>query len=157
MPNDNYIIEEAVKLAREGVSVTLPVNGQSMLPFIVGGKESVILKAPGQVYKGLVMLAWADNSRYVVHRVVGIDGDKVTLMGDGNLKGKEYCKLSDLKAEVTHVVSADGKTRFLYTKKRMMAAKVWWYLRPIRRYLLFVLKLSARPKRGACYWRDARK
>ena len=34
---DNEIIEEAVRLAREGVNVTLPVKGQSMLPFIIGG------------------------------------------------------------------------------------------------------------------------
>ena len=40
---DNEIIEEAISLAREGVRVTFPVKGQSMLPFIIGGKESVIL------------------------------------------------------------------------------------------------------------------
>ena len=32
----------------EGVCVTLPVNGNSMLPFIIGGKESVILQQPSQ-------------------------------------------------------------------------------------------------------------
>ena len=41
--NDKEIIEEAIRLAREGVRVTFPVKGQSMLPFIIGGKESVIL------------------------------------------------------------------------------------------------------------------
>ena len=34
---DNEIIEEAIRLAREGVNVTLPVKGRSMLPFIIGG------------------------------------------------------------------------------------------------------------------------
>ena len=41
---DNEIIEEAVRLVREGVNVTLPVKGLSMLPFIIGGKEGVIEK-----------------------------------------------------------------------------------------------------------------
>ena len=41
---DNEIIEEAIRLVREGVSVTFPVNGHSMLPFIIGGKENVILQ-----------------------------------------------------------------------------------------------------------------
>lgn len=140
MPNDNYIIEEAVKLVREGVSVTLPVNGQSMLPFIVGGKESVILQKPEGLNVGTVVLAWVDDSRYVVHRIVGIEGDRLVLMGDGNLKGKEYCKAPDVKAKVTHVVSADGQTHFLYTTKRWRAAKVWWYLRPIRRILLAIYR-----------------
>ena len=37
---DNDIIEEAIRLVREGVNVTLPVIGLSMLPFIIGGNES---------------------------------------------------------------------------------------------------------------------
>ena len=37
---DNEIIEEAIRLVREGVNVTLPVNGNSMLPFIIGGKRA---------------------------------------------------------------------------------------------------------------------
>ena len=46
---DNEIIEEAVRLVREDVNVTLPVKGLSMLPFIIGGKESVILHRPGLI------------------------------------------------------------------------------------------------------------
>ena len=34
---DYDIIEEAIRLVREGVNVTLPVKGRSMLPFIIGG------------------------------------------------------------------------------------------------------------------------
>ena len=55
--NDNEIIEEAIRLAREGVRVTFPVKGQSMLPFIIGGKESVILRRPGVIDVGDVVLA----------------------------------------------------------------------------------------------------
>ncbi|MBQ2209291.1 MAG: hypothetical protein II404_04935, partial [Prevotella sp.] len=62
---DNEIIEEAIRLAREGVNVTLPVNGNSMLPFIIGGKESVILHRPGLIDVGDVVLAWVDGCRYV--------------------------------------------------------------------------------------------
>ena len=56
---DNEIIEEAIRLVREGVNVTLPVKGLSMQPFIIGGKESVILRGPGGVIDvGDVVLAW---------------------------------------------------------------------------------------------------
>ena len=58
---DNEIIEEAIRLVDEGVSVTLPVNGNSMLPFIIGGKESVILQKPELPKVGDVVLAWADG------------------------------------------------------------------------------------------------
>ena len=137
---DNGFIEEAVRLVQEGVTVTFPVTGQSMLPFIIGGKESVILHAPGLTAVGDVVLARVDGNGYVVHRIINIDGDRVTLMGDGNVRGTEHCLLKDVKARVTHVVSADNKKRDLYSRWRVRAAKVWYWLRPIRRYLLAIYR-----------------
>ena len=137
---DNDIIEEAIRLVREGVNVTLPVKGLSMLPFIIGGKDSVILHRPGLIDVGDVVLAWVDGCRYVVHRIIRIDGDRITLMGDGNVKGTEHCLLKDVKARVTHVVDAKDKTHYLYNRWRMLGAKVWYWLRPIRRYLLAIYR-----------------
>ena len=147
---DNEIINEAIRLVEEGVSVTLPVNGRSMLPFIIGGRESVILQQPPkqgetrqgapQLKLGDVVLAWVEGNRYVVHRVIRIDGDRVTLMGDGNLVGTEHCLLNDIKARVTHVVDAKGCQHDLYHTWRRRAAKVWFWLRPIRRYLLAIYR-----------------
>ena len=137
---DNDLIEEAIRLVREGVRVTLPVNGNSMLPFIIGGKESVILHSPGGIVDvGDVVLAWVDGNRYVVHRIIKLDYDRVTLMGDGNLT-TEHCALGDIKARVTHVVDAKDKTHYLYNRWRMLGAKVWYWLRPIRRYLLAIYR-----------------
>ena len=137
---DHEIIEEAILLVDEGVSVTLPVNGNSMLPFIIGGKESVILQQPELPKVGGVVLAWADGYRYVVHRIVRIDGERVTLMGDGNLMGTEHCLIGDIKARVTHVVDAKKRTHYLYKGWRKLAAKVWYWLRPVRRYLLAIYR-----------------
>ena len=137
---DNEIIEEACRLVREGVNVTLPVKGLSMQPFIIGGKESVILHSPGGIVDvGDVVLAWVDGDRYVVHRIIKLDYDRVTLMGDGNLT-TEHCALGDIKARVTHVVDAKDKTHYLYNRWRMLGAKVWYWLRPIRRYLLAIYR-----------------
>ena len=138
---DNEIIEEAIRLVREGVNVTLPVNGNSMLPFIIGDKDSVILRGPGGVIDvGDVVLAWVDGCRYVVHRIIKLDYDRVTLMGDGNVGVTEHCLLGDIKARVTHVVDAKDKTHYLYNRWRMLGAKVWYWLRPIRRYLLAIYR-----------------
>lgn len=137
---DNEIIEEAIRLVEDDVSVTLPVNGNSMLPFIVGGKESVILQKPEQLKVGDVVLAWADGYRYVVHRIIRIDGNSVTLMGDGNLIGTEHCTLNDIKAIATHVVDDKEHTHYLYNRWRKSAAKMWFRLRPMRRYLLAIYR-----------------
>ncbi len=136
---DNDIISEAVRLVHEGIAVTLPVNGWSMLPFIIGGKEKVILQRPDNFQCGDIVLAWVDDARYVVHRIIRIDGDSVTLMGDGNIIGTEHCLRNDIRARATHVVNDSG-THDLYTPWRMRAARLWWWLRPIRRYILAIYK-----------------
>ena len=140
MITDERIIGEAIRLVEDGVSVTFPVNGNSMLPFIIGGKESVILQKPELPKVGDVVLAWVEKCRYVVHRIIRIDGDHVTLMGDGNLSGTEHCALKDIKARVTHVVGADEKPHDLYCRWRRVAARLWWHLRPVRRYILAIYK-----------------
>ena len=141
MITDADILQEAIRLVNDGVSVTLPVNGQSMLPFIIGGRESVILQKPVELKVGDVVLAWVDDGRYVVHRIIRISGDEVTLMGDGNLAGTEHCKLTDVKAKATHVVDAKEHQHYLYTPWRCRATKMWWRLRPIRRYILAIYKI----------------
>ncbi len=137
---DGQIIGEAIRLVDEGVTVTFPVNGYSMIPFIIGGRESVVLSKPKDIRKGTVVLAWADGCRYVVHRVVDIRGDRVVLMGDGNWRGVEHCPLSDIKAVATHVVGADGSRRSLQSRGSMFAARVWRVLRPVRRWILAIYR-----------------
>ena len=140
--NTDKIIEEAVRLVSEGVCVTLPVDGQSMLPFIIGGQESVILQKPERPTVGDVVLAWVNGDRYVVHRIIRIKGEAVMLMGDGNLVGTEQCSLGDIKARVTHVVDAKGKRHQIDTSWRRWAARLWRQLRPVRRYLLAIYRRS---------------
>ena len=139
--NDVMILNEAVRLVEEGLSVTRPVDGRSMLPFIIGGRESVILTKPDGIVCGDVVLAWIAGSRFVLHRVIAIDGDKVTLMGDGNLQGVERCTFADVKAKATHAISSRGRRRYLYTPWRVKASRLWLRLRPIRRYLLKIYKI----------------
>jgi hypothetical protein len=150
MITDERIIEEAVRLVEDGVCVTLPVDGNSMLPFIIGGKESVILQQSGEPKVGDVVLAWVEKSRagapaavshlYVVHRIIRIDGDHVTLMGDGNIAGTEHCLRSAIKARVTHVVDENERTHDIYSWWRKLAARLWFWLRPVRRYLLAIYR-----------------
>ena len=137
---DEIIIHEAIRLVDEGVSVTFPVKGYSMLPFIIGGRESVILQKPLTVRLGDVVLAWVDDCRYVVHRVISIEGERVILMGDGNIVGVEHCLLGDVKALATHVVDAKGRKHDLYAPWRQRASRLWWQMRPVRRYILAIYR-----------------
>ena len=141
MASDNEIIQSAVKLVNEGLRVTFPVKGYSMLPFIIGGKESVDLVKPEGLQVGHVVLAWVEGSRYVVHRIVSIDGEKVVLMGDGNIAGTEHCDVADVKAKAVYVVDSRGRRRPLYSKWRSRGAQLWYRLRPVRRSLLALYRM----------------
>ena len=66
-PSDNEIIQSAIKLVQEGLRVTFPVKGYSMLPFIIGSKESVDLVKPENIttthYGGVEILTPVDFNR----------------------------------------------------------------------------------------------
>lgn len=141
MPTDEQILSEAIRLVGEGVQVTLPVNGRSMYPFIIGGRESVVLVKPQSLRVGHVVLAQVEGGRHVVHRIVGIDGDRITLMGDGNLQGREHCTVEGVKALAIQVVGETGKKRQLYGPCVNLCAKIWYMARPVRRYLLKIFRV----------------
>ena len=141
MPTDEQILSEAIRLVGEGVQVTLPVNGRSMYPFIIGGRESVVLVKPQELRVGHVVLARVEGGRHVVHRVVKIDGDRITLMGDGNLQGREHCTVEGVKALAIQVVGETGKKRPLYVVCGNLCAKIWYMARPVRRYMLKIFRV----------------
>ena len=139
---DAVIIREAVKLVDDGVSVTFPVKGRSMIPFIVVGRDSVILQKPGSLEPGLVVLAEISPDHFVLHRIIDIspDGMKITLMGDGNVRGTETCTPSTVLARATHVVNPEGRIIPLESEARLRRARIWRRLLPLRRYLLAIMR-----------------
>jgi hypothetical protein len=141
---DEQIIQEAVRLVADGVSVTFPVKGRSMIPFIIGGRESVVLQKPGNLQRGQVVLAQVGPDRYVVHRIIKVEPDCITLMGDGNIRGTESCLPSNVLAIATHVVDEKGQRRTLNSKGQMFKARVWYVIRPLRRIILAVLRRTCK-------------
>ena len=139
-PEAENLISEVLKLVNEGREVFFTPQGNSMLPFIIGGVERVGLTQPKHICRGRVVLAYLPDNRYVIHRIVGIHGNDITLMGDGNLKYCEYCTRDDIKAEVSHLITKIGKTKDFNTFPRRLAALVWRILRPVRRWLLAVYR-----------------
>ena len=139
LPN-NEIIGEVIRLLETSPAVILPVKGNSMLPFIIGGQESVELVKPDSIAVGDVVLAWINDCRYVIHRIIRIDGDIVQLMGDGNLSGDEYCKRSEVAARADYVIDKKGRKRYLYTPWRIRGSRLWWRLKPLRRLILGVYR-----------------
>jgi len=118
----------------EGKSVTIKPKGNSMLPFIRSGRDSVVVSpVTKELEVGDIVLAKIGD-RYIMHRIFEISGDALTLMGDGNPYGKENCQKSDLIGIISGIqreggeLKAPGKGRF------------WRMLLPFRRYILFIYR-----------------
>ena len=102
------LLAEVSALVQEGKEVELLTKGCSMLPFIVGDRDSVRLRKE-PVAVGDAVLAEIAPGRYVLHRIISLVKDRVVLMGDGNLSGVETCGLSDVKAKAVAVIRPRGK------------------------------------------------
>ena len=112
----------------EGSTVRVAVNGQSMLPFFRSG--STITLRPikeGDIRKYNVVMADAGNA-FVVHRIIEVGEEFVTLLGDGNYLGTERVT----RDKIYGVVDCSALHIFF--------AKIWLWMRPVRRYPLAIFR-----------------
>ncbi|MBR6456375.1 MAG: S24/S26 family peptidase [Prevotella sp.] len=129
-------LPEIVKLMDEGHTVTLRLRGFSMRPFLEDNRDKALMTKATNPKVGDPVLAEIEPKHFVLHRIVQIDGDNVTLRGDGNL-GNEYCTLGDVKGAVIGFYRK-GRTTLDRTDgwKWRTYSFFWTRLYPIRRYLL---------------------
>ena len=141
VPND-ILVPELVRLVVEGSRVNFVPKGGSMVPFIRGEKDSVVLVKPDEVEVLDIVLARI-NATYVIHRIIAMDGEAVTLMGDGNISGVEYCRKSDILAKVAAIVR-NGREIGCTGWKHRVKAKIWMALLPVRIYILAIYRRLTR-------------
>ena len=132
VPND-ILLGEVAAVLQEGREAILAPTGNSMLPFIRSGRDRVILRRQDSYAVGDIVLAHF-GGRYILHRIVALDGDAVTLMGDGNLQGQEKGRTDGIVGTVTAVIRPDGRRRV------PGKGRVWRALKPVRRYLLAIYR-----------------
>lgn len=146
IPNE-ILIPEVARLVNEGKSVTLPLRGQSMRPYLEDQRDKgLLVKIEKPLKKGDVILAETAPRRYALHRIVKIEGDDITMCGDGNFS-PEFIKRSDVLAIAvgfyrngsTKLDSVDSLSYRIYWR-------LWVWLRPLRRYLLIAWRLKHYPK-----------
>jgi len=127
---NDILIPEIDRLLREGREVLFTPGGISMRPFIEGGRDSVTLIRPHSLATGDILLCRLPSGTYVLHRLIALDDDRLTLMGDGNLQGTEQCTASDVIGKVIAIHRPSGRT---YKPGK---GRCWRQLLPLRRWLL---------------------
>ena len=132
------LIPEMDRLLREGREVVFTPDGQSMRPFIEGGRDSVTLVRPETLAVGDILLCEVAPQYYVLHRLIAIDGDRLTLMGDGNLQGTEQCTRTRVIGRVSAIHRAGKRMR------RPGKGRWWKWMLPWRSSLLWVYRKGLR-------------
>ena len=103
LPNDIFL-KEVRTLIAEGHLVTLRVRGVSMRPFLEDRRDKIVLTKLQSPKVGDAVLAEITPGKYVYHRIIAIEGDKVTLKGDGNVWGTEECLIGNLAASTQSLI-----------------------------------------------------
>ncbi|MBQ7530419.1 MAG: S24/S26 family peptidase [Paludibacteraceae bacterium] len=133
LPNEIFIPEIA-RLVNEGKQVIFTPTGVSMRPYIEGGVDNVTLVQPQNLAVGDIVLAEIAPQHFVLHRIYALQGETVTLMGDGNLQGEEHCSRSNVLAKVTAIHSPKGKS------KPVTKAWLWRHMLHLRRIVLKIYR-----------------
>ena len=134
----NHFFEEIAQLLQEGNPVRVRIDGESMHPFIVGGKDEVLLipydKKTSIELWSCIFYKW--KGHYMIHRFVGLQDGQYCMMGDGNLVQIERIEESDILGILQTIYHADGSTQYCLGKKWLCQGRYWFKFRKLRRFLL---------------------
>lgn len=137
IPNEIFI-PQIKELIDEGMTTTFRVRGYSMRLFLEDRRDKVLLapctEAPR---RGDVILAEVSPKRYVLHRVIKVDGTHLTLKGDGNVFGTEECDVNDIIGIAKGFYRKGRSVPDLTTgTKWKVYSFLWLRLTPLRRLIL---------------------
>ena len=132
LPNE-VLLGEVARMLAEGRDVVVVSKGRSMLPFIRGGIDRVMLRKLERVKVGDIVLAFVDG-RFVLHRVVAISADELVLMGDGNINGVEHALLENVAGTVVEIITPQNRHR------KPADGWLWRKALPVRKYLLKIYR-----------------
>ena len=138
--DNETFFSRVVQLLSEGRQVTIPVKGYSMLPFIRGERDLVVLEKPGTLKVGDMVL-FRSGGRYVLHRIVEIGGEGLRIQGDGVLRGEERCTPDAVAGKVIRILRGGRRPVDPETPFQQWRSRTWRALRPYRRPLLLAWRL----------------
>lgn len=137
------LIGQIDRMLKEGHTATFRVKGYSMRLFLENERDVVKLTrvSPEQIKLHDVVLAYTTAGLYVLHRVIKREGNRLTLMGDGNVVGTEECTVDDVVGiAVAFYRKGRQKPDLVTGMKWKVYTSVWLTLKPLRRIILGVCR-----------------
>lgn len=120
-----------------GRSVRFRVKGNSMLPFLRGGYDDVVVAPcrPGEAKRWDVVL-FRYRGRHILHRIVGKEGTCCRMQGDGVCYGFEECREEDIIGVVKRIYHPSGRIVDTASFSWRLQSRLWQGTRRFRKILL---------------------
>ena len=115
-----------------------------MRPFIENGRDQVELVPPQKPQIGQVVFAEVAPKIYALHRIIGIDGNVITMRGDGNRLSQTESFTADKIIGTASAFIRKGKRIETDSRQWRVYSRIWEFLKPIRRVLLAIYSRTSK-------------
>ena len=135
---DNQILfSEIEKMLAEGRQASFTVVGYSMYPFLVSGRDSVVIEHPGasKPRKGDIVLFKPLPNRYMLHRVTRLTQEGFETTGDRHTFRDGVFPYESIVGRVTAIVRK-GKTIPCSDLWYRFLVMIWGLILPFRTVLI---------------------
>ena len=142
--SNDIFFAQVESLIAEGQSVVIRVKGYSMRPFMRTDRTQVRIAPLSEFDRENLrvndIVLFRHRGHHVMHRIRHIEGEKITLAGDGNYRITEHCRREDIVGIVTDVITLKGRCTACSSRRWQIASALWLALpQLIRRVILGVL------------------
>ena len=145
IPNSEYAAQIARLFKEKSCErITFRVYGYSMRPFIENGRDQVELVPPQKPQIGQVVFAEVAPKTYALHRIIRIDGNIITMRGDGNRLSQTESFTADKIIGTASAFIRKGKRIGTDSRKWRIYSRIWEFLKPIRRVLLAIYSRTSK-------------
>lgn len=130
-------LDTLCQMLREGEkTVSVPVAGSSMVPFLSDGDTAYLEQPSTPIKRGDIVLYTRSNGRYVLHRVCRVRRDgSFFMVGDAQTQLEHIGSREQVHARVTGVLHR-GKYLTPGSLRWWTYRHIWLLLRPLRPQLM---------------------
>lgn len=138
----NFSVDRFEETVEYGECFKIRVTGHSMLPLLGYGRDTIIIRRThhNESIVGRIAMYRLGPKHYVTHRVISVDGDTVTLLGDGRITKDEPIRRNMIVGVVESVIRQNGRLLSCTSRTWRLKERLW-LMQPmiVRRYALALL------------------
>ncbi len=133
------------QILREKGYYAAVVHGHSMTPLLVNHRDAVYIEKADELHKYDVVLFRRTDGQLVLHRVLGIKGDRLTVCGDNDVV-KETIDRTQVIG-VMKEFARKGTVMSVRSRRYRLYSRVWNASFPTKRVLRWMYRLIASVRR----------